>query len=155
MQIRPAIPEDVPLLFSLLQRKVNFDREIGAFSGTLQVTEEKLQQTLFGPLPFAYVLFAQSAEQAVGFAIYSFHYSSYAGQPSLWLDDLYVESAMRGQGVGTALMEHLVHIARDLNCTHLGWTADARNLRGLNFYAHLGAKIIDRRGTRCFLQWKP
>ncbi len=153
MRVRIATPDDVPLIFSFIQKKSEFDRNIGAFSGTLQVSEDKISKTLFGNIPFAYVLFAESSESEIGFALYGFRYSSFAGQPSIWLDDLYVDEAMRSQGAGTALMAALAQIAQDNECTHLAWTADGRNTRGLSFYHRLGAKITEQRGTRCFLTW--
>jgi GNAT superfamily N-acetyltransferase len=155
MQVRSATPNDVALIFSFIQKKSEFDRNIGAFSGILQVSELKIHQTLFGIIPFAYVLFAELSDRQVGFALYEFRYSSFAGQPSIWLDDLYVEEWARSQGAGAALMGHLARIATENNCTHLAWTADARNTRGLKFYHRLGAEIIEQHGNRCFLRWVP
>jgi GNAT superfamily N-acetyltransferase len=155
INVRSATMDDVSLIFSFIQKKSDFDRDIGAFSGKLQVSEDKLRKTLFGSTPFAYVLFAEWAEQAVGFALYGFRYSSFAGQPSIWLDDLYVKSEMRSQGAGAALMAELARIAQANDCTHLAWTADARNIRGLRFYDRAGAKVIEQQGNRCFLRWVP
>ncbi|MGI0494065.1 N-acetyltransferase family protein [Alkalinema pantanalense CENA528] len=155
MQIRAAKSNDVALIFSFIQRKADFDRAIGAFTGTLQVSEAKLRQTLFNHDPFAYVLFAESEQRAIGFALYAFRYSSFVGQPSLWLDDLYVDETQRSQGAGTALMQQLAQIAQDNDCSHLGWNADARNLRGLQFYQRLGAEITEQQGNRCWLKWVP
>ncbi|MEB3211233.1 MAG: GNAT family N-acetyltransferase, partial [Leptolyngbyaceae bacterium] len=123
--------------------------------GVLRVTEEKLLDTLFSPHPYSYVLFASCAGTEAGFAVYGFRYSSFAGQPSIWLDDLYVNESYRSCGVGSRLMHHLADIARGHRCTHLGWTADARNVRGLEFYHRLGAQITMRQGHRCFFQWIP
>lgn len=50
-------------------------------------------------------------------------------------------------------MSKLQKIAQENNCTHLAWTADARNTRGLNFYHRLGAKIIEQKEKRCFFKW--
>ncbi|MDJ0618728.1 MAG: GNAT family N-acetyltransferase [Calothrix sp. MO_192.B10] len=155
MQSRTATPDDVSLIVSFIQKKSEFDHNIGAFSGVLRVSESKISKTMFGKVPFAYVLFAESSGREVGFALYGFRYSSFAGQPSIWLDDLYVDEGMRSQGAGAALMATLAQIARDNDCTHLAWTADARNTRGLSFYHRLGAKISEQRGTRCFLTWIP
>ena len=60
---------------------------------------------------------------------------------------------MRSKGAGTLLMTELQQIAYKHNCTHLAWTADARNTRGLEFYYRLGAEIIEQRQYRCFFQW--
>ncbi|MBH8553304.1 GNAT family N-acetyltransferase [Nostocaceae cyanobacterium CENA357] len=152
MQIRPATLDDVSLIFSFIQKKSEFDRNIGAFSGVLRVSEDKIRQTLFRTNPFAYVLFAQFLECEIGFALYGFRYSSFVGQPSIWLDDLYVDQDVRNQGAGTALMARLAQIAKENNCTHLAWNADARNTRGLSFYHRLGAEITEQQGNRCFLK---
>jgi GNAT superfamily N-acetyltransferase len=155
MQIRFATRDDVSLIFSFIQKKAEFDRDIGAFSGVLQVTEDKILKILFGIVPFAYVLFAEDAGFEIGFALYGFRCSSFMGQPSLWLDDLYVDEGWRSQGSGVALMERLAQIAKENDCTHLAWNADARNTRGLSFYYGLGAEITERNGNRCFLRWIP
>lgn len=155
MNIRPANIDDVPLILSFIQKKSEFDRNIGAFSGELQVSEEKICRTIFGELPFAYVVFVENAEREIGFALYAFRYSSFAGQPSLWLDDLYIEEKSRSQGAGLILMNYLAEVAKEQNCTHLAWTADARNIRGLNFYHRLGAEVTEKYGNRCFFKWVP
>jgi GNAT superfamily N-acetyltransferase len=155
MNVRIAIPEDVPLIFSFIQKKIAFDRAIGAYSGIPSVTEAKLQKTLFGAIPFAHVWFATTPTQDVGFALCHFRYSSFAAQPSLWLDDLFVDEDARSQGAGTALMGHLAQIAQVHDCTHLAWNADAHNTRGLSFYHRLGAKITEQKDHRCFLKWIP
>ena len=155
MKVRSATPDDVSLIFSFIQKKSEFDRNIGAFSGALEVSEEKIYKTLFGIIPFSYVLFAEFSGHEVGFALYGFRYSSFAGQPSIWLDDLYVDNGMRSQGAGATLMAQLTLIAKENDCTHLGWNADARNTRGLRFYDRLGAEITEQHGNRCFLRWVP
>jgi GNAT superfamily N-acetyltransferase len=155
VKVRSATSDDISLIFSFIQKKSDFDRNIGAFSDVLQVSEDKLRKTLFGVIPFSYVLFAERSERAVGFALYGFRYSSFIGQPSIWLDDLYIDETQRGQGAGTALMQHLVKLSADNDCTHLAWNADARNTRGLNFYHRLGAEITEQHGNRCFLKWVP
>ncbi|BAZ40263.1 GCN5-related N-acetyltransferase [Calothrix sp. NIES-4101] len=155
MKIRHANPNDISLIFSFIQKKAEFDHDIGAFSGVLQVSPEKISKTLFGKNPFAYVLLAESSGYEIGFALFGFRYSSFIGQPSIWLDDLYVDENSRSQGAGTALMDKLAEIAKENDCSHLAWNADARNLRGLSFYSRLGAEIIDRQGNRCFLRWFP
>jgi GNAT superfamily N-acetyltransferase len=155
MRVRPATLEDVSLILSFIQKKAEFDRDIGAYNGILQVTEEKIRKALFGAIPFSYVLFAEQENSEVGFALYGFRFSSFVGQPSLWLDDLYVDENQRNQGAGILLMRHLAQVALNHRCTHLAWTADARNIRGLSFYSRLGANIAEQFGYRCFLKWAP
>jgi GNAT superfamily N-acetyltransferase len=155
MKVRSATADDVSLIFSFIQKKSEFDRDIGAFSGVLSVSEDKIRKTLFGIIPFSYVLFAEFSAHEVGFALYGFRYSSFVGQPSIWLDDLYVDDEMRSQGAGAALMAQLAQFSKENDCTHLAWNADARNTRGLRFYNRLGAEITEQHGNRCFLRWVP
>lgn len=121
----------------------------------MRTNEEKIHKAYFGIVPFAYVLFAENSEREIGFASYGFRYSSFAGQPNIWLDDLYVDQLMRSGGAGTALMSYLAQVARANECTHIAWNADARNDRGLRFYKRIGAEIIERQENRCFLKWIP
>ena len=152
MKLRQANSDDVSLIYQLIQKKAQFDRSVGAYSGTIQTDEAKIRNTLFNRNPYAYVLLAED-EHSIGFALYGFRYSSFSGQPSIWLDDLYVRQNKRSQGAGTLLMKRLQQIAQKHKCTHLAWTADARNTRGLKFYHRIGAKIIEQKGDRCFFQW--
>lgn len=155
VSIRSTTPDDVSLILSFVRKKAEFDRNIGAFSSTIQTSEEKIHNTIFGAVPFAYVLFAEISGRTVGFALYYFRYSSFAGQPSIWLDDLYVDEDVRSLGAGAGLMNYLAEVAKENKCTHLGWTADARNTRGLSFYHRLGAKITEQKAEVCFLAWTP
>jgi GNAT superfamily N-acetyltransferase len=155
IMIRAAACEDAALIFSFIQKKADFDRGLGAFTGVLHATEDRIRKTLFGAIPFSYVLFAESGSREIGFALYGFRFSSFAAQPSVWLDDLFVEDELRGQGVGAALMAELAQVAQVHDCTHLAWHADARNIDGLRFYQRLGAEITEQQGNRCVLHWIP
>jgi GNAT superfamily N-acetyltransferase len=150
--VRHAVQADVPLILNLIQKKAEFDTEIGSFCGALCATEELLNKTLFNDAPFAKVLFAEVASNAVGFASYYFRYSSFKAQPSLWLDDLYVENAMRSQGVGKALMAKLIEIAQTQNCSHLAWNAWKDNDRAVSFYHRIGGKLMEEKDKSLLFQ---
>lgn len=150
--IRHANQDDISLIVSFIQKKAEFDKSMGAFMGPVQTTEAKLRTTLFNNTPFARVLFAEVSQQVVGFALYYFRYSSFAAQPNLWLDDLYVDTHRRSQGIGTILMTRLAYISQDNHCTHMGWTASANNVRGIEFYKKLGAEVVEKKGDRFLFQ---
>lgn len=152
ISVRFATPDDVFLVYKFIQQKAEFDRGVGAYSGIIQTSEVKIRATIFSNHPFAYILFAQDNRDVIGFALYGFRYSSFIGQPSIWLDDLYVRENDRSKGAGSLLMNKLRQIAWENNCTHLAWTADARNIRGLEFYRRLGAES-EQKGDRCLFKW--
>lgn len=142
--IRTAVRTDAPLLLAYLGKKSEFDRATGAFTGVVHTTRERIEATLFGEPRFAHALVAEGSAGPHGFALYYFRYSSFAGRPSLWLDDLYVDADARSRGVGAALLARLVEIARVHDCTHLAWTAAVANPRGIAFYEREGAAIVSR-----------
>ena len=82
--VRPAAHNEVMLVLSFIRKKAEFDRNVGSFSGTLQTSEERIHRTILGPQPFAYFLVAEAAGQPIGFALYYFRYSSFAGQPRVF-----------------------------------------------------------------------
>lgn len=146
--IRAAVESDASMIFAFLRRKAAFDRDMGGSDGTLTTSERAIRQTLFGDPPYAWALVAEHVDMVVGLALYYFRYSSFRGRPSLWLDDLYVLEAVRSLGTGEALMAELVMIAKQRRCSHLGWTAAARNARAIAFYERLGARVVERGATQ-------
>lgn len=152
IQIRDAIMSDAPLILEFIRRKAAFDASMKAFTGTLQTSEEAIRETLFGPRPFAHVIFAEVNGDAVAFALYYFRYSSFKGRPHLWLDDLFVADEFRSQGAGLAMMRRLAQIAVAHQSTHMAWTASSHNARGIQFYERLGATAIEQRGNSLFFQ---
>ena len=56
-----------------------------------------------------------------------------------WLEDLWVEPAWIGRGVGRALFEHVAAEARQRGARRLEWEAEP-NAQG--FYEHLGATYV-------------
>jgi GNAT superfamily N-acetyltransferase len=151
--IRSAEAIDAPLILNFIKEKAVFDSNLDAFSGILQATETTLQETLFNSAPFAKVILAEVLpQQAIGFALYYFRYSSFRGRPSLWLDDLYIDAGMRGQGIGTMLFQHLIEIAQTHQCSHLGWTAHQKNDPGVRFYQKMGATLIEQRDSTLYFQ---
>jgi GNAT superfamily N-acetyltransferase len=149
---RHAVEADVRLILNLIQKKAEFDTQIGSFSGKLSATEELLQHTLFNDPPFAKVLLAEVKGKAIGFAAYYFRYSSFKAQPSIWIDDLYVEDAARSQGVGTVLMKTLIEIAQAHHCSQLAWNAWKDNHRAVNFYDRIGGKLVETRDKLLFFE---
>jgi len=139
IQVRTANIDDIELILSFLSQKANFD----GCPSALEATAPKLKQTLFCSPSLASVLFAELEGSTVGFALFFYTYSSFLAQPSIWLDDLFVQPQMRGKGVGTALLMHLATIAESKNCGRIEWTVATNNTRGIAFYKKHGAQILE------------
>jgi GNAT superfamily N-acetyltransferase len=155
MEVREATSDDAAEVLAFVRAKAAFDRELGAFTGTLGTTEDLIRRHLFGPRPVAYVLLAGEPDSASGFALYYFRYSSFRGRPSVWLDDLYVHPHARRHGAGRRLLARLGEIATAADCTHIAWVASASNALGMNFYRRLGATVVHQDGDAVTLHLEP
>ena len=131
-----------------IEKKAAFDRSLGYDFGTLGTTTERISKALFGAPAFAHALLAVEDEQPRGFAFYHYRFSSFKAQPSLWLDDLYVDADFRRSGAGIALMRVLAAEAAMHDCTHIAWTANAKNPSGVPFYTKLNATLVSQNGSR-------
>ena len=137
--LRPARPEDTPLIVELIRDLAGFER----LADEVRVDPVLLEQHLFGPRPYAECVIAWSGEDAAGFALYFHSYSTFLGRPGLYLEDLFVRTAYRGQGYGEALLRHLAHTAVERGCGRLEWSVLDWNQRAIDFYRKLGAEPMD------------
>ncbi len=144
VQIRPAQPADVPLVFALIVELAEYERAVDRVVGS----EELLQSALFGPAPVAEAVIAEldSAPQAgpdpVGFALFFRTFSTWLCRPGLWLEDLYVSPARRRHGVGRVLLSHVARLAVDRGYGRVEWSALHWNTPALQFYASIGASRL-------------
>lgn len=138
--IRDATQTDIPIIMELIHLKAEFD----GCPESIKATPNKLEDTLFGENPLAFVLLAEIDENLIGFATYHRIYSTFLAQPGIWLDDLYVKAEHRSNGGGEALIRRLCQIAQEMGCGRIDWTVAATNARAIKFYEKMGAKIMQR-----------
>ena len=91
--IRPASQDDVPLIHAFILGLARFER----LEHECLATEEALQDTLFGPRPYAEVLIGEFEGTPVGFALFFHNYSTFLAKPGIYLEDIYVDPAWRGR----------------------------------------------------------
>lgn len=79
----------------------------------------------------------------MGFALYFRNFSTFLGRPGIYLEDLFVEPAHRGKGIGEALLKELARIAVDRGYGRLEWSVLDWNTPSIEFYRSLGAEPMD------------
>ena len=136
MTFRPGTAEDVPLILSFVRALAEYER----LAHEVEATEADLRDTLFGPRPYAEVMFAVLDGKEVGFALFFHNYSTFLGRPGLYLEDLYVRDAFRGRGLGKALLRRLAQRCVDEGLPRLQWWVLNWNRPAIDFYASLGAE---------------
>jgi GNAT superfamily N-acetyltransferase len=139
LTLQPARPEDVPLIVELIRDLADFER----LADQVRVDPVRLREHLFGPRPYAECVIAWVAADAAGFALYFHNYSTFVGRPGIYLEDLFVRPAFRGQGYGEALLRFLARTAVERGCGRLEWSVLDWNQRAIDFYRKLGAVPMD------------
>ena len=134
-EIRPTTEDDVPLILSFIKGLADYEH----LSHEVFVTQDALRDALFGKLPTAEVVIGNYDADPVAFALYYYTFSSFAGQRSLFVEDLYVKPAHRGKGLGRALLVYLAGVARNRNCGRLEWSVLDWNEPAIKFYKGIGA----------------
>jgi GNAT superfamily N-acetyltransferase len=135
VQIRSATEADVPLILQFIRDLAIYEK----LEHKVIATEETVRRTLFGNPRFAEVVFAEVDGKEVGFALFFHNYSTFLGQPGIYLEDLFVKPESRGHGIGKALLAHLAKLAKERGCGRLEWAVLDWNTPSINFYKSLGA----------------
>ncbi|MGE0352505.1 MAG: N-acetyltransferase family protein [Gemmatimonadales bacterium] len=139
LTITPAVPEDVPLILRLIHGLAEYER----LADECVATEEQLRASLFGPSPAAEVVIARIHGEPAGFALFFHNYSTFLARRGLYLEDLFVLPAFRGQGVGKALLIHLARLAVERDCGRFEWWVLDWNVDAIRFYLSLGAEPMN------------
>ena len=139
-RVEPATRADVRLIRQLILELAEYER---AAPGEAPVTEEDLDQTLFGDDPAAEVLIAYLDDTAVGFALFFHNYSTWLGKRGIYLEDLFVRPSARKHGVGFALLREIARIAVDRGCGRVDWSVLDWNELAISFYRRIGARPMD------------
>ena len=136
LSLRPATPDDIPLILSLIRELAEYERS----PQSAVARPEDLLRDGWGPAPKFRVLIAEWQRQPAGFALFFYNYSTWQGRPGLYLEDLFVRPQFRGHGIGKALLIHLAKLAVDEGCGRFQWQVLDWNQPAIDFYEALGAK---------------
>jgi GNAT superfamily N-acetyltransferase len=136
--LRPAGPADCAEILRLIAELADYEK----LSDMAVGTEARLRESLFGARPAAEAILAEHGGRAVGFALYFMTFSTFLCQPGLYLEDLFVEPAHRGHGIGKALLKRLASIAVERGCGRFEWRVLDWNEPSIRFYESLGAKLM-------------
>lgn len=137
--IRAATSDDVPLILRFIRGLAEYER----LSHEVRATEDGLRESLFGATPQAEVRLASWDGVPAGFALFFHNYSTFLGRRGLYLEDLFVDPGLRGQGIGRALLADLARLALDRGCGRLEWSVLDWNAPAIAFYRELGAVPMD------------
>jgi GNAT superfamily N-acetyltransferase len=133
--IRTARPEDAEAVANLVRALAVYEK----LEDRMRATPDDFRRHLFGPRPAAEAALAEVAGAPVGYALWFPVFSTFRGQPGLYLEDLFVKPDFRGCGIGKALLASLARLALERGCGYLGWSVLVWNAPSIAFYRALGA----------------
>jgi GNAT superfamily N-acetyltransferase len=136
--LRAAEPSDVPAIVGLIRELAEFEK----LTHLVEVTPQRLQPQLFGERPAAEAVVAEHEGRVIGFALFFTNFSTFLGKPGLYLEDLYVQPAHRGSGVGRSLLTHLAALANARGYGRFEWSVLDWNVDAIRFYEKMGATLM-------------
>ena len=134
-QIRPAFEGEAPIILALIKELAEYEK----LSHEVEITEDQIREHLFGARPRAEVLLGFADGEAVGYALFFHNFSTFAGRPGLYLEDVYIKPAHRRRGYGKAFFYYLARVAKERNCARFEWTVLDWNKPAIDFYKSTGA----------------
>jgi GNAT superfamily N-acetyltransferase len=137
--IRPVTPDDMEVLANLIRELAVYEK----LEEHAKATPDDLRRNLFGPRPAAEAAIVEVAGEAVGFALWFSTFSTFMGQPGIYLEDVFVRPDYRGQGIGKALLAMLARLAVERGCGKLNWSVLSWNEPAIGFYRAVGARPVD------------
>ncbi len=135
IHIRPATIDDAELVFALINELAVYEKLEHEVVATLETSRE----SIFGPNSCTDVLIAELDGEPAGFAIFFATYSTFLGRKGIYLEDIYVREALRGQGIGKRLLAGVARVAVERQCGRLEWSVLDWNKPSIDFYDSLGA----------------
>jgi GNAT superfamily N-acetyltransferase len=133
--LRDARPEDCADIARLVRDLAAFEKLADQARGT----EEGFRAQLFGDRPNAYAIVAELGGSIVGLALWFHNFSTFACGPGLYVEDVFVEPAHRGLGIGRAFFRAMARRAVDRGCSRMEWSVLDWNESAVRFYRGMGA----------------
>jgi len=133
MLVRKAVRGDEVAIMGLIHGLAEYENSLHSVDNTA----EKLAADLFDHR-YCEAFVAEFQNEIVGFALFYTSYSTWKG-PCIYLEDLFVSERSRAGGVGSALFQAVVDVAKERKCSRMDWQVLDWNQLAIDFYANRGA----------------
>ncbi len=143
VHVRRAAGRDIPAIMALLLQvnMVHHNGRPDLFKGpTTKYTEDELRAILADEATPVFVC-ADEEDRVLGHGFCVFQHAGgqlMEAHDTLYIDDICVDEAARGRGVGRALYQHILDFARVAGCYNVTLNVWTCNPGAIKFYEKLG-----------------
>src|ERR1700722_3152371 len=137
--IRRARPDEAGLVPSRARELAEHEKLLHE----VEATEAMIGEALSGSNVRLFCDIAEWNGEAAGFAVWFINFSTFSGRSGIYLEDLFVRPALRGKGIGKALLSHLAKECVSNGWSRLQWSVLDWNTPSIEFYKSLGAVLMD------------
>lgn len=138
LRIRPAEPRDAALVMSFVRELAEYEK----LTHTVEADETMIAADLFSDHPRVFCDIAEWNGEPAGFALWFYNYSTFKGRHGIYLEDLFVRPALRGHGIGKALLLQLAARCVREGLGRFEWSVLDWNAPSIAFYESLGAAAM-------------
>ncbi|MGD9760974.1 MAG: GNAT family N-acetyltransferase [Candidatus Izemoplasmatales bacterium] len=135
LEIRYAKETESGLILDFIKGIAEYE----LLSDQVVTTKEEIYKSIFVEQS-AKVIIAFLDNVPVGFALFFYNFSTFKGRKGLYLEDLFVYKEYRSKGIGKALFEYLLKVAKENNCGRMEWVCLNWNQPAIDFYLSKKAK---------------
>jgi GNAT superfamily N-acetyltransferase len=139
LTIRRARSDEAGLVYAFVHELAEYEKLLHE----VEATEADIAAALFGDHPRLFCEIAEWQGEPAGFAVWFINFSTFSGRAGIYLEDLFVRPALRGKGIGKALLSHLAKQCLANGWSRLQWAVLDWNTPAIEFYKSLGATLMD------------
>lgn len=140
LQIRTATQDDAPEIERLYQQSAEYLRSLGDTTD-FKFSADVFLRDGFGDNPAFSTIIAVDGLQTAGYLIYQFTYDTDRAIRILYVLDLLVDSTVRGQGIGSQLMDAAYQLANAVGASEMQWAVYIHNRKAIDFYQKWGGEM--------------
>ena len=136
INLRKANESDIPAVISLIKELALYKKA----PQEVTITEEDLKKDGFGNNPVFEIILAENKNEIVGMAFFYISYSTWKGK-CIYLEDIIVKQAFRGNKIGKQLFESVIVKAKEIGAKRMQWQVLEWNTPAINFYKKYNAGL--------------
>ena len=136
LAVRPVTRADYDQWLPLWEGYNAFYKRVGPAAVPMDVTQTTWARFFDGYEPM-HALVAEDGGKLVGLTHYLFHRNTVMLGPVCYLQDLFTDPALRGKGVGKALIEGVYEKAKAAGSTRVYWHTHETNTTAMRLYDYV------------------